>query len=154
MVLGFVEELEHFGAHLPLKIVGAALSSAHQEVERQQADRFNVSAPGARVVWRIYDFLELEANLFTDLWRLKAGLDRGLRHHTRHVGEANVRDKDIIKVLLIDKDIIGVQVGHSYPISVQLDAHLKQLFQNTRDLALIEHSFKLGEGFVRVFETG
>ena len=59
MVLGFVEEFEHFGAHLPLKIVGAALSSAHQEVKRQQADRFNVSAPGARVVWRIYDFFEL-----------------------------------------------------------------------------------------------
>lgn len=59
MVLGFVEELEHFGAHLPLKIVGTALSSAHQKVERQQADRFNVSAPGARVVWRIYDFFEL-----------------------------------------------------------------------------------------------
>ena len=29
VVLGFVEEFEHFGAHLPLKIVGAALSSAH-----------------------------------------------------------------------------------------------------------------------------
>ena len=82
------------------------LNRTHEQVERQQTDRFDIGAPRGRVILRIYDFLELETGLLPDLRRLEACLDRCFRHHAWHVGEANIRDEHVFKILFIYEDII------------------------------------------------